>query len=85
MGMAAILVMWPGPFEQTFIPPSHGGSIWTLTLIGHAVFEGKMLSVDDRRTTESYLSYKLTSEPSAQVSLKQTLWVLIRIASPRQY
>ena len=27
MGMAAILVMWPGPFEQTFIPPSHGDSI----------------------------------------------------------
>ena len=25
MGMAAILVMWPGPFEQTFVPPSHGG------------------------------------------------------------
>ena len=21
MGMAAILVMWPGPFEQAFIPP----------------------------------------------------------------
>ena len=20
MGMAAILVMWPGPFEQTFVP-----------------------------------------------------------------
>ena len=24
MGMAAILVMWPRPFEQTFVPPSHG-------------------------------------------------------------
>ena len=21
MGMAAILVMWPWPFEQTFVPP----------------------------------------------------------------
>ena len=31
MGMVAILVMWPGPFEQTFVPPSHGGSIWNLT------------------------------------------------------
>ena len=28
MGMVAILVMWPGLFEQTFIPPSHGDSIW---------------------------------------------------------
>ena len=31
MGMAAILVMWPGSFEQTFVPPSIGGSIWKLT------------------------------------------------------
>ena len=29
----------------------------------------KMLKyVDDRRTAEDYLSYKLTSEPAAQVS-----------------
>ena len=26
MGMAAILVMCPGPFIQTFVPPSQGGS-----------------------------------------------------------
>ena len=25
MGMAAILVMRPGSFEQTFVLPSHGG------------------------------------------------------------
>ena len=30
MGMAAILVMWTGLFEQTF------GSLWNLTLIGQA-------------------------------------------------
>ena len=27
MGMATRLNMWPGPFEQTFIPPSHGGPL----------------------------------------------------------
>ena len=27
MGMVAILVMLHGPFEHTFVPPSHGGSI----------------------------------------------------------
>ena len=27
MGVAAILVMRPGPFEQAFVPQSHGGSI----------------------------------------------------------
>ena len=30
MGMAAILVMWPGSFEQTFVPPSQGGPTWNL-------------------------------------------------------
>ena len=73
MGMAAILVTWPGPFEQTFVPPSHGGSTWNLTLIGQAVSEEKMFKeygrrTTDRRTTEAYLSYKLTSEPLAHVS-----------------
>ena len=66
------LSLWPGPFEQTFVPPSHGGSILYLTLIGQAISE-KMFKecgrrTTDRRATEAYLSYKLTCEPSAQVS-----------------
>ena len=52
MGMAAILVMWPGLFEQTFVPPSHGGSIWNLTLIGQAVSEEKMFKETDGQTTD---------------------------------
>ena len=42
MGMAAILVMWPGRFEQTFVLPSQGGSIWNLVSIGLVVSEEKM-------------------------------------------
>ena len=42
MGMAAILVMWPGPFEKPFVPPFHGGFIWNLTLTGQAVSEENM-------------------------------------------
>ena len=70
MAMAAILVMWPGQFEQTFVPPSHRSSIWNLTLIGPVVSEEKMfkecgrrrttMDEDVLRTTEAYLSYKLT-------------------------
>ena len=41
MGMAAILVMSPAPFEHDFIPPSHGGSIWNLASIGQAVSKEK--------------------------------------------
>ena len=40
-GQTAILVMWPGPFEQTFVPPSHGGSIWNLASNGQAVSKEK--------------------------------------------
>ena len=51
MGMVAILVMWPTPCEQTFVPPSHWGFIWNLALIGPAVLEKKTLvSVDGRPT-----------------------------------
>ena len=41
MGMAAILVMWPGPFEQSFVPLSHGGATWNLALISLAVSREK--------------------------------------------
>ena len=50
MGMAAILVMWPGQFEQTFLTPPHGGSIWNLTLIGPVISE-EMFKECGRRTT----------------------------------
>ena len=53
MGMAAILVMWPGPFEQTFVPASKGVSIWNLSLIGPVVSEEKMFENVDGRTTDN--------------------------------
>ena len=72
-GMAAIPAMWLGPFEQTFVPPSHGDSVWNLASTGPVVSEEKMFKecgrqTDNGQTTEAYLSYKLTNEPSAQVS-----------------
>ena len=73
IGMAAILVIWPGPFEQTFIPPSHGGSILNLTLIGQAVSEEKMFKECGLRTTEAYLSNKLTNESKGSGELKVKL------------
>ena len=57
MGLAAILVMWSGPFKQTFVPPSHGGAIWNLTLVGQAVSEEKMFKECGRQwTTDGQLS-----------------------------
>ena len=72
MGMAAILVMWPGPFEQTFVSPFHRSSIWNLTLIGPVVSEEKMFKeCGRRRTTEAYLSYKLTKWAFGSGKLKK--------------
>ena len=50
MGMAAILVMCPGPFEQTFVPASQAVSICNLKLIGPVVSEEKMFEIVDGRT-----------------------------------
>ena len=50
MGMAVILVMWPGPFEQTFVTPSHGDSRWNLASIGPVISEEKMLKQCERQT-----------------------------------
>ena len=55
MGMAAILVMWPGPFEQLFVPPPQGGSTWNLASIGPVISERKMFeNVDVRRTIDNW-------------------------------
>ena len=46
MGLEAILVMWPGIFEQIFILTSHGGSIWHLVSRGLVFFEEKFENVE---------------------------------------
>ena len=83
MGMAAILVMCPGPFEQTFVPSSHGSSIWNLTSISPVVSEEKMFENVDTHThihtyiytyitdDSAYLYYKLTNEPKGSGELKK--------------
>ena len=45
MDMAAILFIWPEPFEQTSIPPSHGGSLWNLASTGPVVSEEDVFKV----------------------------------------
>ena len=76
MGMAAILVMWLVPFEQTLFPPSQGSSTWNLASIGPVISEEKMFeNVDVRRTAEACLYYKLTSELKGSGELKSVfIW-----------
>ena len=53
MGIVAIFVMWPGPFEQTFVPPSHEDTIWNLASIGPVVSEEKTFIECGRQKTET--------------------------------
>ena len=82
MGMGAILVIWPRPRKQTFVPPSHWGSIWNLALIRPAVLEKKIFenggTKDRRRRTDNgtWLYYKLTNEPKGTGELKMQLSAL---------
>ena len=61
MGMAASLVMWPGPFEQTYVPPSQGGSIWNLASIGPEGFRGEDVWKCWDTNTQTYMR---TTEPT---------------------
>ena len=75
MGVAAILVMWPRCPEQTFVPPTHGGSTWNLASIGPAalekIFENGGRTDDGRQRTddEACPYYKLTNEPKGSSEL----------------
>ena len=81
MGVAAILVKWPGPFEQIFVPPSQWGSTWNLASIGPVVSEEKIFEKcwqhtyipTYRQTTEAYLYYKLTYELKGSGELKRVV------------
>ena len=66
MGMAAILAMWPEPFEQIFVPLSDGDSIRNLASIGLMVSEEMFENVDNIH--KAYLYCKLTYKPKARVS-----------------
>ena len=79
MGVAAILIMWPRPRQQTFVPLSHWGSIYNLALIDKAVLEEKIFENGRRRTAGRrrtddgpWLYYKLTNEPKGSDELKNT-------------
>ena len=55
MGMAAILGMWPGPFDHTFVLPSQGGFTWNLASIGPVVSEEKMFENVDNNNIYTYI------------------------------
>ena len=59
------------PCEQTFVPPSHWGSIWKLALTGPAVLE-KIFENGGRTDDGPWLYYKLTNEPEGSGELKAT-------------
>ena len=69
MGMAAILVMWPGPHMQTFVPPSHGGSAWNLTSIGPVVPEEKTFENVRRRRLKMWTHGRQTDRQTNSLAI----------------
>ena len=76
MGMAATLVIWPGPFEKTFVPSSYGDTTWNLALTGPMVLEkmfeecGRWMLKEDGQWRQACLHYKLIHEPKGWGELK---------------
>ena len=71
MDMAAILVMWPRPFEQTFVSPPQGGSLWNLASIGPVVSEENMFeNVDIHTYIHTYGRRRPAYPISSSVSLR---------------
>ena len=72
MGMAAILFMWPGSFEQLSFPhPTEAPYeilLWKAQWFLRRICLKSVGDDDDGWMTEAYLFYKLTNEPSPQVS-----------------
>ena len=66
MGMVVILVMWPRPRKQTFVPQTHGCSTWNLALIGQVVLE-KISENDGLRMTDH--GYTISSSMSLKAEL----------------
>ena len=48
MGVAAMLVMCPGPFKQTFVPLSYGDSVCNLSSLCPVFPEEMFVNVDGR-------------------------------------
>ena len=64
MGMAAMLVMWPRPFEHLFFPKGPRGCIWNLVAIDPVVAEEKSFEIVDGRQTDD----GRTTEPAYTIS-----------------
>ena len=79
MGMVAILIKWPGLFDQTFFPSSYGSSIWNFTTIGPVVSGEKLFKECGRHTTYEGGLPILDAHQSGELNLRraQLFWNVI--------
>ena len=76
MGMAAILINGPWPFEQIFNSSLTEGSIWSLKKIGPGVSEEKSFKgVDDGRTMTDGKVTIAHPEPCSGELIKHNKWL----------
>ena len=84
MGIAAILVMWPGPHMQTFVSPSHGGSTWNLTSIGPVVPEKMFENVNTWHTHRQQPCHMTSSPMSLRLRWANNLFIFKNYLHIRQ-
>ena len=69
MGMVAILINKPWPFEQIFNPPLTEGSTWSLKKIGPKISEEKPFkSVDEQRTDWRMYGWTMTDDKRQMIT-----------------
>ena len=90
MGVAAILVMWSRPREQTFVPLSHWGSIWNLALISQSVLEKKIFEngggrTDGRTTTDGRRTDGRTTDHGYTISSPMSLKAQVNLKTLNFY
>ena len=83
MGMAAILVKWPGSFEQAFTPPFQGDCTWNLASISLVVIEEKNFKNIESERFAINIWAKVNEWPWPLVLLK--LHVLIQLTASTNF
>ena len=75
--MAAILAIFSGPFQQTFVPPAHRGAKWNLATTGPEVSE-KMDDGHQQRTKPVYTISSFMSQVTGSGELIRTEITILR-------
>ena len=80
IGMVAILVIWPRPVAQLFVPKDPGDCTWNMVTISPVVSEEKLFEiVDGKRTDRWQPAYTISSPGSGELIKRLKIWPRVQI------